>query len=379
MMPRLAILFLSWIGVAILAPPADAYPQFQLSTGAARCNQCHYAPAGTGLINAYGRSESEDTLSGEGWNGGFLHGLITPPSWLGLGGDLRGATVVNDVGNVETPEIAAFPMQADLYANVRLPASLSVGLVVGMRGSVRPVDPEPLSFLVSREHWLMWRPRAAGSYARIGRFFAPFGLRLAEHPAYVKRRLGFHTLEETYNVSAGYVVDAWEVHATLFTPDFLRPVGHDGKGGALYFERRIGDHATWGLQARASLGAQDAYFTGGAVGKLYIDAWDLIFMGEMDLVRQTFADVDGGDRHQFVGYLGATRFWGSGYSTTLALERFDEDLAVKDVAKDALDLNLQWLVRAHLELQLWARYEIIGTGDGGDPARVALFQVHYYL
>jgi hypothetical protein len=378
-MPRLPILLALWLCTLALARPAHAYPQFQLSTGAARCNQCHYAPAGTGLINAYGRSESEDTLSGEGWNGGFLHGIVTPPAWLGLGGDLRGATVVNDVGNVETPEIAVFPMQADLYANVRLPVSLSVGITVGARGGVRPVDPEPLSYLVSREHWLMWRPKPAGSYARAGRFFAPFGLRLAEHPSYIKRRLGFHTLEETYNVSVGYVVNAWELHATAFTPDFLRHVGHDGQGGALYYERRIGDSATLGGQARASLGEHDSYFTGGATGKLYLEPWHVIFMGEVDMVRQTFADVEGADRHQLVAYLGATRFWGSGWSTTLALERFDEDLSVKDVAKDALDVNVQWLIRAHLELQLWARYEIIGNGDGGDPARVALFQVHYYL
>ena len=34
---------------------------------------------------------------------------------------------------------------------------------------------------ISREHYLMYRPEAMGIYARVGRFFAPFGLRLAEH------------------------------------------------------------------------------------------------------------------------------------------------------------------------------------------------------
>src|SRR5690349_11680835 len=42
---------------------ARAYPQWQLSSGAVRCNQCHYAPAGGGLINSYARDAVGDELS----------------------------------------------------------------------------------------------------------------------------------------------------------------------------------------------------------------------------------------------------------------------------------------------------------------------------
>ena len=38
----------------------------------------------------------------------------------------------------------------------------------------------------------MWRPAALGPYVRAGRFFAPFGLRLAEHYAYVRRDTGYN-------------------------------------------------------------------------------------------------------------------------------------------------------------------------------------------
>ncbi len=53
------------------------------------------------------------------------------------------------------------------------------------------------SRFISREHYLMWRPAALGPYVRAGRFFAPFGLRLAEHYAYVRRDLGYNLLEES--------------------------------------------------------------------------------------------------------------------------------------------------------------------------------------
>ena len=52
----------------------------------------------------------------------------------------------------------------------------------------------------------MWQPEALGPYVRMGRFFAPYGLRFAEHVLYVRRDLGFDQLRETYNLSAGYTV-----------------------------------------------------------------------------------------------------------------------------------------------------------------------------
>src|SRR5579871_4460969 len=93
---------------------AAAYPQFQFSSGTNRCSQCHYSPSGGGLLTSWGRDESADTIS-LGGDGAFLHGLVSPPSWLGIGGDFRFAFLTNDVGSPAGPENAAFPMQADIY------------------------------------------------------------------------------------------------------------------------------------------------------------------------------------------------------------------------------------------------------------------------
>ncbi len=46
----------------------------------------------------------------------------------------------------------------------------------------------------------MWRPSATGPYARIGKFFAPYGLRFVEHIFFVQRYTGFDIYNETYNV-----------------------------------------------------------------------------------------------------------------------------------------------------------------------------------
>jgi hypothetical protein len=355
---------------------AAAYPQFQLATGAVRCNQCHYAPAGGGLINGYGRDEAGETISAGG-NGAFLHGLWEPPRWLALGADLRVAGLVNHVGATDGAEVTAFPMQGDLYARGEVgPVSLYV--VAGLRGAVRPDEPQLFSRLISREHYLMWRPRNVGSYARVGRFFAPYGLRLAEHPAFVRRFLGFNTLEETYGASAGYVTDGWELHLTGFVPDFIRPVGHRGSGGAAYFERRLGDRALAGAQTRVAVGPDDTRAQGGLVGKILVGP-GILLSAQLDLVRQSFAAVDA-PRWQLAGFAGASWMFRRGFMAQLMLERWDEDLAVGGVARSAAGFHLHWFPTAHVEISLYGRGQIIGSGpDDGDPSQLLLLQLHYYL
>src|SRR5947208_3165793 len=92
-----------------LGGAASAYPQFQFSSGTTRCSQCHYDPAGGGLITSWGRDESGDTIS-LGGNGSFAHGAWTPPSWLALGADVRLAGLYNNSGGPPGAELAAFPM-----------------------------------------------------------------------------------------------------------------------------------------------------------------------------------------------------------------------------------------------------------------------------
>ena len=109
------------LGLSGTTHRADAYPQFQFSTGAATCGTCHYNPAGGGLLNDYGRDEAGDTISGSG-DGRFLHGAWTPPSWLQLGGDFRGALLAQQLDGQASKQnmLLVLPMQADLYARIAI-------------------------------------------------------------------------------------------------------------------------------------------------------------------------------------------------------------------------------------------------------------------
>jgi hypothetical protein len=389
---RRSVVIAGIVGLALLAAPrsSQAYPQFQFSSGTTRCGQCHYSPSGGTLLSSWGRDESGDTLS-LGGDGSFLHGLWAPPSWLALGADLRLAGLINDVRGADAPESAFFPMQGDLYTRFAYEA-FSLNLTVGARGVVRPPDPslggrsgDLLGRMISREHYLMWRPSATGPYLRAGRFNAPYGIRFVEHVFFVRRYTGFDLYEETYNFSGGVVNEDWELHATAFLhvptslPDFLGAAGAPENGGAVTGEYRLHKMAALGLQTRVGIAKEESRFQGGAVGKLWFEPARLLFLGEADFIRQQLSGASTG-QNQFASYLGAT-YVIRGLMVGVAYERFQENLGVSATGRNAYDVEVNVLPWAHFELNLLGRYQRQGApgAAGGNPASLAMLQLHYYL
>jgi len=365
---------------------AHAYAQFVFSSGTSRCVQCHYSPAGGGLLTSWGRDESADTISKWGGNGGLLHGAVETPKWIAVGGDFRLASVLSGTKDASSPAFSVFPMQADLYANVSFGESgISAYVAAGLRGAVRGDNDQTTSHqqgFISAEHYLMWKPSATGPYARVGRFFAPYGLRLAEHLYYVRRFMGFNLFEETYNVSGGYLQDNWEAHLTLFTrppnsfPEFLQAGGSTlaGSGVAAYGEARFNSMFSVGAQGRAGQNDEKKFYQGGVDGRVWIDAAHLQIMGEADLARSQLRHASAA-WSSFAGYLGATLFPTKGVMITVAGERYQEDLHVA-AARDAADLQVAFFPIAHLEVMGLGRYQYAGSDAPG--AKLAMLMIHYY-
>jgi hypothetical protein len=384
------VAWLLGLGLLASARPAAAYPQFQFSSGTVRCAQCHYSPSGGTLINSWGRDAAGDTIS-LGGDGGLLHGLWSPPSWLALGADVRLAALRNDVGGPESPEIAAFPMQFDVYGRLAYDA-LSLNVTLGDRGVVRPPDSnlagrssDLAARLVSREHYLMWRPSATGFYLRAGRFFAPYGIDFPEHVYFVRRYTGYDLYEETYNLSGGYMNDEWEVHVTAFAhppsrlPDLLAGVGPRENGAAVYGERRFAGMAALAAQARVGISPEEERYQGGGVAKLWLEAVRVLFLGEADFIHQKLPAASA-SQNQLVSYVGATYII-PGFMGGLAYERFQEDLAVSSTGRNAFDGEVNLFPLAHFEIGLFGRYQKAAAGAMGDSAAASLLmlQLHYYL
>ncbi len=381
-----ALALLALLALVVVAGEARAYPHFQLSSGSATCSQCHVGPAGGGLLTPWGQDEHGDTVA-RGGDGRFLHGAIELPGWLQLGGNLRFAALANDAGGTEGAELAAFPMQVDLAVRVARGAWSAVA-VAGLRGVVRSGAPasednpggearaaSPASYAVSREHYVMWRPAEQGAYARAGRFAAPYGLRLADHTAYVRRYLGFNLLEETYGIGGGWLGDAWEVHATAFASDPLQGSPRREVGGAALFEARPAHTAVVGASARVAAGEADTRLQAGAHGKLWLEGARLLLQAEVHGVRQAF-DAAGGDRWQLAAYAGPVVVPARGLYAGAAYQVFTEDVEIRGVVRQAVEAWLAVFPRAHLEVMATARAQRIGPAE---RAYLGMLQVHYAL
>jgi hypothetical protein len=373
----LALAAVALAGVTLAPRAAHAYPQFQLTTGAQRCNQCHIAPAGGTLLNNYGRDEAGDTIS-RGGDGAFLHGAWTPPEWLALGVDLRGAAIVLDTEKgTETPGFHVFPMQADLYLSFHF-GDFYLSGVGGPRGTAHgnQQDEGLADRLYSREHYLMWRPKEQGAYVRVGRFQIPYGLRLAEHPTYIRRWGGQNIDEEPYALSGGVVKNEQEFHLSVFTKNPSRCYGQSCAtiGGAAYYEKRLSEHAILGGQARAAFLDETDYgykhYDAGIVGKYWLESAKLLFQMQADFGLKDISAADYQNK-EILGYLGATYTPTQGLSLTLAGETWVEDLATPDIARNAGSLEVQYFPWAHFEVLFWGRMSTDAT--------TLMAQLHYYL
>lgn len=370
-----------WALLVVLAPgAAQAYPQLQLSSGSGRCAECHFGPAGGGLLTQFGRDFMGEEQASFGGNGDLLHGAVRLPAWIAVGGELRGAYVAHEAQDPSGPQQAVFPMQAD--AEVRATAGdFSLYATSGFRAQVRRnpelvpdqnYQPISTSTLISREHYLLWRPAALGPYLRAGRFYAPFGLRLAEHILYVRRDLGFNQLEETYNLSFGYVASFGELHATLFAPDFIRHIGGDTSGIAVYGESRfLDDSVALGVQGKLESGSGFHRTILGLLGKKFLPGWRSLLFTELDGLR---LDTDGGNSNQFVGLVGGSLFPVKGVMLTVVGERRQTDLRVRGTATDAAALFVNWFPYAHVELQVMGRLQFPSDADA---TKTFLAQLHY--
>jgi hypothetical protein len=361
-----------------VAGSAHAYPQFTLSQ-AQTCAACHESPSGGGLLTDMGRFTAED-LASRGGDPEFLNGAVELPDWLALGGDLRGAlgaSFVTDSDEGVWP--LAFPMQVDFYLRAQT-RGVSANATVGLRGS-RTFSGDPLSFLVSREHFLMWKQEdgASGFYARAGRFMPIVGLRLAEHTFY-PRRYGPNPLyAETYGVSAGWLSGGFEAHLTGFIHDPFREPQERGDGAALYAEKRFGTRAAIGVTGRFAQSDDDTRIVGGLTGKLWLDGPGILLQAEGLATQQSFDGLDDADRTQLIGQLLASYFVTQGWLLDLGLGHYDEDIAIAGLDRNSVDVNLHYFPWSHWEFLVTTRLQVIDFTSGGRSSGYGLFQIHYRL
>jgi len=267
---RVLLVAASLLGVLLMSRPAHAYA-WMVRHGYSGCPVCHADPSGGETLTAYGRAQS-DLLLRTRWDGknpeeaepgkasNFLWFLETPPALL-LGGSVRLATTYTGSAPEGGKKVAFFPMQLDMYGQLRIGNFLAgggIGVIkvpasspYGRTSQVTTAQGEAYN-LISRTHYLGYD--FDGQYTlRAGRLNLPFGVRIPEHTMWVRQAT------RTDRESGGQHGVALAFNAETLRAEGMLILGNYQIGPDMYRERGYSAYLEMMLGPRAAVGASTLY------------------------------------------------------------------------------------------------------------------------
>lgn len=178
------------------------------------CGACHVNPTGGMIRNAAGYYFGTRTLPmSSKINEDISQSieLIQSNKFISLGGDFRFMNLISDRRGKTEPHY--FPMQADLYADLRLMKYVSFVTQFGLeRGGNSAV----------REVFGLLHNLPYNGYLKLGKFIPPYGHRLEDHTAYIRTKIAFdQSLPSSYvsGIEAGVEPLVFFANVAYFNQD----------------------------------------------------------------------------------------------------------------------------------------------------------------
>ena len=303
---------LIWIVALLLwSQPSHAYP-WMIQHKYTGCTACHVDPSGGYLLTAYGRAQTQTLLStfGRGPEGNEVTrlsnfaGVMPPNETINLGATLRESYLWSkSLSPSQAATTSWILMQADLRAAVTVDRIIATGSIGFLQVGSQPeqITTGNKNVLVSREHWIgVQLGEDRNTVVRAGRMYLPFGIRVIEHPFYVRTNTGtnidgqqqlgasvFHE-EDSYRFELMAIAGNYQIN-----PDAYRERGYSG-----YVELNAGSGAQVGLSSKVTYANIDAATYGrhsffGAHGPMA--RWSPIdhvaVLSEVDLLHLSSAGV----------------------------------------------------------------------------------------
>ena len=382
------------------------------------CSGCHVSPTGGGARRPMGRFYGEEVLpmfgrrpsdaadperhrpegypsegryalwSGfEGWWPGDVDfrtiedrlGHIDPTPIWHAGGDLRAMVVAPTDGNADR-DVAAFPMEAQAYLSVNPVEHLNAYLDLGYQGSTRDgvngggSDRSIGEMLWLRELHLMWRTMPFNTYVRAGRLSLPYGWRVSDHTAYIRRGV-FDQYRQAFGGEVGLAANygwgnlmLWRQGADWWPGDTQPPgVGVTAQGGirTLGFQLGLSGHMMQGQE-----GTSDE----AAFGPMWaVNLRPVTILGEMDWRRNVSPRLT---TDSITVYHEARLTVLRVLTPRFRWEWTDPDVLVRDDQRWRIVPGLQWNPLRYLQVDIAYRYEHVAGGQS--PSEI-LVQIHSWL
>jgi hypothetical protein len=229
------------------------------------CATCHVDPSGGYLLTTYGRAQTQALLSsfGKGPEGdevdsrsNFAFGLMPPNDTLNLGASVREAwfsqKAVDPKGKATSSWIL---MQADVRAAVTVGRFIATGSLGFLQDGhhAAQVTTGDKNVLVSREYWLGMRLGEEGNtMLRVGRMYLPYGIRVIEHPFYVRSMTGTNIdYQQQVGASVFHETDAYRFEVMAIAGNYqISPDQYRERGYSAYVEFAAATGAQVGFSSK---------------------------------------------------------------------------------------------------------------------------------
>lgn len=348
----------------LLAGAASAEPWIAVETGL-KCSQCHANPTGGGLRTRFGNVYAQTQLSASRigpedlapWTGAV-------GDFLAVGGNVRGNWSYTDIPHQDSSnefetEEARFYLQAELvpgrvavYVDERAAPGSATNLEANLRLSTS----------------------GGGYYVKVGRFYLPFGWRLEDDNAFVRRLSGVNMQTPDEGLELGMERGTWTGRLALTNGSGGGPETDDGKQVTARLEH-VGRR--WRIGASGLFNDSD----GGerAVAGLFAGAHTgpIRWLGEVDYVDDDSLGPDG--RQMAAALIEADWGFRKGHNLKLTHEWLDPDDDVDEDEQTRSSLVYEWFPFQFVELRSGVRFY-----DGPDQIDVqnrteAFLQLHGYF
>lgn len=337
---RLLVMHASYLVAGLFVAPLRAEPYLAVQQGYA-CAACHVNPTGGGLRNEFGNIFAQNVLAARAIDVGESPWTGSLSPHVQLGGDVRGGWNGVDIeGQDRTSEFDV--TEARVYLNVEpIPGRLS--LYVDER-----LAPGNAS---NQETHVRYTSASQAWFARVGKFYLPFGLRLEDDAAFTRQVPGINMTTPDTGIEVGWEVEHWSAQFAISNGSGGGPEADDDKqftAQVVYVDPR------WRLGAAASHNASDAgdrgayaFFGGLRTGPV---AW----LGEID-----FVEDDGypqGTRNLVSALLEANWRVRQGHNAKVTAEWFDPDDDVDEDEQARWSVVYEYSPIQFLQLRGGARF-----------------------
>ena len=255
-----------------LAKPSHAYP-WMIQHQYTGCAVCHVDPSGGYLLTAYGRAQTQALLSsfGKGKDGdevdsrsNFAFGLMPPNEYLNLGATVRESEIAQKtIQSGATVATATILMQADFRAALTLGPVIVTGSIGYLQNGhhAAQITQGDKNVLVSREFWLgVHLGEDQDSMIRAGRMYVPFGIRVIEHPFYVRTMTGTNIdSQQQWGASFFHETEKYRTEIMAIAGNYqIAPDAYRQRGYAGYIEYSVQPGMQLGFSSMVTYAKLDA-------------------------------------------------------------------------------------------------------------------------